>query len=642
MHDRRDFLRTLSLSSIGLGLASGASAADRAGDSSEFLSLVRKLLTDWCEGMLSRQIDAPDDSVRHGALSCPSCDFVHGRCWEAVYPFLHLSDTSGDERFLKAAIRLFDWSANVSHPNGAWGNDLNPKSWQGTSIFGAIALADALHYHGGLLEPERAEAWKRRLDAAAGGYLWTDFDTLDFTNINYGATALHGFDLFGRVLGKQKYFDRSRKLAAGIKEYFTTPNALLFGEGKPSDNRSARGLLPVDLGYNVEESLNGIVLYALETKDEELLELLTKSLRSHLEFMLPDGGWDNSWGTRQNKWTYWGSRTSDGCQPGFALMADRDPAFGAAAHRNAELLARCTADGLLHGGPHYVSHGIKPCMHHTFAHAKVLALVLDMRDKLPSIDPKAPLPRETATGVRDFPEIAVQLAASGPWRATVSAYDSIYRTKSEPDHLQQATGGSLAVLHHEKVGLIFAASMAKHLLVEPLNQQPNPGPDFPLTPRLERWIGERWFTNLYDLEAKVRHSEEGRYVRFEIAATLQDLDRKKPADGIADYRLEYQLEPRQLTLVATDNNDAAPTTPARLVLPVISPSGEKVRQVTPNRIEIVKPGGTLVIESTSPLEIAPSEKDRVFNMVPGAEAVPIFTHLPATAGGQVRCTVSVI
>ena len=26
-----------------------------------------------------------------------------------------------------------------------------------------------------------------------------------------------------------------------------------------------------------------------------------------------DGGWDNSFGTRNNKWTYWGNRTSDGC-----------------------------------------------------------------------------------------------------------------------------------------------------------------------------------------------------------------------------------------------------------------------------------------------------------------------------------------
>ena len=75
----------------------------------------------------------------------------------------------------------------------------------------------------------------------------------------------------GGCSGKQKYIDRSRELAEGIKDFFTEPNSLLFGEGKPYNNRSGRGLLPVDLGYNVEESLNGVVLYALEEKDDELL-----------------------------------------------------------------------------------------------------------------------------------------------------------------------------------------------------------------------------------------------------------------------------------------------------------------------------------------------------------------------------------
>ncbi len=101
-----------------------------------------------------------------------------------------------------------------------------------------------------------------------------------------------------------------------------------------------KGLLPIDIGYNVEESLNGVVQYAVHKKDEKLIQLLTESLNGHLEFMLPDGAWDNSFGTRQNKWTYWGSRTTDGCQPAFTLLADRNPAFGTAAILSTELLKR--------------------------------------------------------------------------------------------------------------------------------------------------------------------------------------------------------------------------------------------------------------------------------------------------------------
>jgi hypothetical protein len=86
-----------------------------------------------------------------------------------------------------------------------------------------------------------------------------------------------------------------------------------------------------------------------------------------MEFMLPDGAWDNSWGTRNFKWTWWGSRTSDGCHPAYRLLADRDPRFAEVSRRNLALMAACTHDGLLYGGPHYRAAGYAPCIHHTFS-----------------------------------------------------------------------------------------------------------------------------------------------------------------------------------------------------------------------------------------------------------------------------------
>ena len=50
-----------------------------------------------------------------------------------------------------------------------------------------------------------------------------------------------------------------------------------------------------------------MVYYALMAKDTDLLTLVDRSMATHLEFMLPDGAWDNSWGTRSFKWTYWGA-----------------------------------------------------------------------------------------------------------------------------------------------------------------------------------------------------------------------------------------------------------------------------------------------------------------------------------------------
>ncbi len=90
---------------------------------------------------------------------------------------------------------------------------------------------------------------------------------------------------------------------------------------------------------------------------------------------LPDGAWDNSFGTRNYKWSYRGSRTSDGCAAGYGL-AD-DPVLQEAFRRNTQLLERCTQDGLLYGGDIFAAAGEPPCVHHTFGHARGLAVFLN-------------------------------------------------------------------------------------------------------------------------------------------------------------------------------------------------------------------------------------------------------------------------
>ncbi|MDF7823428.1 hypothetical protein P4B35_05345 [Pontiellaceae bacterium B12227] len=643
--NRQNFIQTMSLGSVGMALAlSGCRSVPGIGRADDYDALTYNLLKDWCDGMMANQVNNPSDPKMHGLLECPACKergVTHARCHDAVYPFMHMAHATGEQKYLDAAVNVMAWSKNVTGKDGRWTNDLPPKAWHGTTIFGAIALAEAIHYHGEILDEETLAAWKERLAFAAEGYLWKQFKKIDFTNLNYGMTAIYGFYLIGHVLHEPKYIDRSHAFAKEAKNYFTEPNKLLWGEGKPNDNRSGKNLLPVDLGYNVEESLNGVVLYAVEENDVELLELLTQALNGHLEFMLPDGAWDNSWGTRQAKWSYWGSRTSDGCQPGFSMMAGRNPAFGTAAYKNAELLRRCTADGLLHGGPHYVSHGIKPCIHHTFAHAKVMAFVQDNKDKMPKIDKSTPLPRETADGLKEFPELAVWLAARGPWRGTVSAYDSQYKTKNEP-HIQQATGGSLAVLHHEKVGTVLAASMADYVMVEPLNMQPLPGEDFAFTPRIETMKDGKWYTNLYDLKADVKTADDGKRIRFDVKASLNDREHHVLTDDTADYKLGYALDSGKVTITAAAADGSVSKNGASLVVPIMSPSGEKVRQVSDKRIEIKKPEGTVVVESTVPLKIKESEKGRIFNMVPGMECVPIIAELPREEGMKASCMISVV
>ncbi|MEY3894771.1 MAG: hypothetical protein RLZZ214_290, partial [Verrucomicrobiota bacterium] len=471
--------------------------------------VMRGLLEDWCDGMIRLQIVDPANPETQGAIQCPACGFLHGRCGDAVLPFLSMAGLTGEARYLDAALRVAAWTRNVDADDGSWTNELDPKSWKGTTVFTAIAFAEALEWHGDLLDESTRAAWRDRLKKA-GEFISRNLavNAADAearfagktTNINYGVSGAYALTLLDHLLDDGEFRRRGGELARESLAFFTR-NQLLFGEGHPTRPLSPKGCYPVDLGYNVEESLPNLVHYALLTDDREALDLATASFRSHLDFMLPDGGWDNSWGTRSFKWTYWGSRTSDGCQSALVRLAQRDPVFMTAALRNAGQFRACTHDGLLHGGPHYADHQVKPCVHHTFAHAKVAAGTLHYLAGSKPLPGLPPLPRAVVTGVKHFPEIDVTLASIGPWRATFSAYDWIYKKG-----LFQAMGGAPGMLWHEKTGPVLCASLARYFPAEEANMQAVPdGEDFPLTMRVESHGPDgTWFTNLHDTTATIR------------------------------------------------------------------------------------------------------------------------------------------
>ncbi|WP_198027605.1 hypothetical protein [Seonamhaeicola sp. S2-3] len=589
------------------------------------------LLKIWCDAMIRDQVYDKSNSVIHGALYCHACDDIHGRCNDAIYPFMYMADATGEQKYLDAAIKLMEWSKNVDGPNGSWTNDINPKSWNGITVFGAIALGEALHHHGHLLSKEMKEKWDARLKASIE-FVYERFD-MHFSHINYRFTAIYALYFLGKYFDEEKYIKKSKEFATLIPQYLTEPNKLIFGEDKPDNDKSAKGFYPIDLGYNVEETLNGLVQYAVLVKDEELLRLLTESMNSHLEFMLPDGAWDNSWGTRQNKWTYWGSRTTDGCQPAFSLMADRNPAFGTAAVLSTELLERCTVNGLLAGGLHYKSHGVKPCIHHTFSHAKNLAFVLDNATEIKSVDKEKPLPRKMKNGVKHFSELDVWLAAKGPWRATVSSYDQVWKKP----YSVAGTGGALNVLWHEKVGPVFTASMAEYLLVEPNNQQEQPGEDFCLTPRIERFVDNVWYTNIYDLKAKVDVFDKDNVIHFRVNTNLKNRD-KKNVSSYSSLKLNYLIDAKAATIKASritgeENGDT-------LVLPLISQTGEKVVQSSEKTLEIHKKGAVVKVVSNVPIKIKDMEKERIFNQVPGMEVLPLLLMF-SKGSTEITCSIKV-
>jgi hypothetical protein len=610
---RRDVLRIAATAGTGLCLGRPRSAAALE-PATPHSSLYASLLRDWCDRLVSLQISSPADASRDGALTCPACAFLHGRAADAIYPLLRVATTSGDGRYVDAAVRLQRWSDAVSEPDGAFRNDIEPGSWKGITVFATIALAEALHHHGALLDPAVRARWQDRMVRATR--FLDGFITMKTGNINYPVTAALAFTLVGRLLDEPRLRERGRVLAHDALAYFT-PGGLLFGEGHPQDGTTAKGCRAVDLGYDVEESLPALALYASISGDDEVAGRVIETLRAQLAFMLPDGGWDNSWGTRQFKWTWWGSRTSDGCQPAYALMASHDPRFAEAAQRNLELLAACTHDGLLHGGPHYHAQGVPPCVHHTFTHAKALATVLDRGGRSQPPVPRMRLPRDEAQGLRHVPEIGTWLAAVGDWRATFTEYDWEY-TAPGGGH---PSGGALSLLYHQRLGPVLAASMTEYQLWEAHNQQvPGDWPTMPLTPRIE--AGEA--TSLNDFAAVVSATDEAGAVTFEARGRLLTWTHAEPAGGSADYALRLRIAPGGLHIEA--RSGAA----GRLVLPVVCLQTEQVERDGSRRVILHRGHGRIVLECTAPAELAPVPERRVFNLVPGLQCAPIV--LPLAAG----------
>lgn len=521
-----------------------------------------ELLKTWCDSLLTCQISGTGQPALDGALLCPACQTIHGRCGELVYPLLALARRTGESRYRTAALRLFAWSESLLAADGAMVND-GQSGWKGITVFAALALCDALRRHGDLLEATDQARWRDRL-RRHGDWISRHIDTRFAGNINYRAAGAGVLALLANFFDVPDYMAKARRLAADVQSH-TGADGLLFGEGDPVDGLSPRGCRPVDIGYNVEESLPLMLLYAEESGDREAEAWVTAALHRHLDFQLPDGGWDDSFGTRNYKWTYWGSRTSEGCLEAYALLGRRDPACAAAAARNLELMRRCTHDGLLTGGPDYPRVGAPACIHHSFTHARGLAALLDRGLELPD----APATRVPAgPALQHYPTIDTWRVQYGGWVADVTGYDVTYRPGGH------ATGGTLTLLWHRTAGPMALSAMTDYALVEAHNMQQMPALacQGSLTPRLLAADGA---ASCYDRCAVLHAEENGDGVAVEAEGRLCYPDGRAVPDG--HYRLSYHFTDGLLRLTA----EGGAYSPLWLVLPLARaavypvPAGEK-------------------------------------------------------------------
>jgi len=440
------------------------------------------LLKRWCDAMLAHRIDMPGIKSAHGGLFCPSCSYVHGRIADAVYPFVYMYKSTGDISYIECAKGLLDWcDENVLVKGGMYNNDKNKTMWVCTTSFCQVSLGNTLLKLGDCLDEDFRQ---RILDTfeKQTKEIFVYFNKPAFkTSINYSMQFCYCMALAYRILGDEKYKEEAYKKYEYLDRKCFTGGGLIVGEGNTLE-ATENGSYCIDMGYNLEESMCALAGFAEIFGDKDIISSLSERMKVHLEYMLPDGAIDNSWGSRSFKWTYYGSRTSDGCQGGLVALArlTGDKVFEKAAIRNFELYERCTTkDGLLAGGLMYEDAGEEPCMHHTFCHAKALTELCEyLEENTVSVD-DAVLPREKEYGTKFIQGANTALVSCGKWRATISAND--YR-----GYKYANGGGSMTLLWHEDVGAILAANMSRYIPIEPKNMQfqKNAVAEICMTPRI--------------------------------------------------------------------------------------------------------------------------------------------------------------
>ena len=248
------------------------------------------LLRAYCDTLVRSQLRGTGEKSLDGGILCRPCAMIHGRIADVVYPLVYMAKLTENANYLNSAYLAFDWSENVLCDDGGMYNDTT-KTWQGTTVFFAISLAEALHTGADIIAPEEKAKWEERL-RKNGEWLYRVLDENHSANINYLAANSLALYLIGEYFDLPDYIEKAVRLADFSMSHFTE-NGFLWGEtahgGRGDHNReaiTAKGCRPIDMGYNLEESLPALVKYAYFSKNEKMLSTLESILVKQLDFFL--------------------------------------------------------------------------------------------------------------------------------------------------------------------------------------------------------------------------------------------------------------------------------------------------------------------------------------------------------------------
>ena len=584
-----------------------------AGDGTSPREKADRLLKTWCDGLIAVQVREFERPELKGGMLCPACGLLHGRIGDVAYPFVHLYATTGDRKYLTAAEAAVDWcEANMLFPDGLYRNDRQTE-WRSTTAFFAIPLYKALRDYGDRLPAVTRDKW-RAIFRRASESLYNLYEGGFSPVINYLCVYPEAMFLAWKETCDAKYLKAAERVAAEVRAEGFNAEGFLIGEGYAPLKRfetSPRGCNLIDLGYNLEESLTALIEYADMSGDAALREKAVASARLQLAFVLPDGAIDNSCGSRSVKWTYYGSRTSDGILSLLALLKDDVPYAAKMADRVIDLYGCCTGpDGLLYGGLMYADAGEPACVHHAFARAKTL--VEYVRGGLAAADATlGELPREAARGCRHYRSIDADLVAVGSWRATVTANDAFNIRRGAA-----VSGGAMSLLWHEGLGPVFVGTLGAYFYAEAHNMQDDRHDRkmHCLTPRI--LAGKA--SNIFDYACEMKGGMKGDVFVSNMRGRLTDENGRAGAP----YAISYSLSSGELTLRI---ETSAPG--ARFVLPLVAAKSDVV-SVDGSTATVRRGNRTVRVKASAPVSLENGDRgDRIWSPVTGLLCAPLSVPL---------------
>ena len=581
-----------------------------------------KTLSYLSDGLLALQISAVDDPD-FGALICPSCNVLHTRAAEAVFPFAVMFKATGDEKYLNAAIRVSDWLIKQQQPEGQWIE--TPWAWTGTTADQLLMMINAYPLVKNRLTTADHLRWKNSIKGAAD-YL-VKYMSPDFASINYCPTSAAALAITYQIIPDSVYLKKAKRLA-----HWTIAKMDEAGFIQGEAARSFGVKYGVDLGYEMDMSLWGLGLYAKITQDKFVEQSVRKSLQKNLYFVYPNGAIDGSWGSRCYKWTTFGSKTADGCQILFSLYAHENPQYITAAIKNLRYLKTMIKDGMIGNGPHFWD--IFPeyvCNYPTFARAKNLALAytfgIQSETEMPA------LPADVPGWMKMYPTVNVVVARSENFMLTVSAYGYKDLTNTNGgQYNQHPTGGSAANIWIKDHGFFQTSSQTKYVRGETMHMPVIEDTVICLTPRIEFANEHGYFTNLYEFESRVTTISSDDTVAF--VSTTGELKNEQWYQGGVGYTLSHAVFDtyidKQVTIYFHDRQpDVA------IIEPIVQGRHTTIEWLSPKKVLIAgekKKISFTIIEGEFNIEKAENSERYLFPF-PAMKCFPLAIKIKSPQSG---------